>query len=236
MRSSAPGGLVTAGFDQTIDERCVGRDHGGSQPVGATCERQAVREPVPGQRHRGLARERGEAFGIARERGVIGAVRPRVEDRITRLARALVISVAERGLGLRVGRRGSRGVAQALDEGGSVARAARSPDPSSTAGVGGGADEPLTSVSTARSPAKATSGAAIQPSRLISSGVPVSFAALRQDRAGERRRGAPRSIDLAQPPAGTGGWVGSTYWPGFESNPDCGPATYGNWFKNPSEF
>ena len=104
----APGGLVTAGFDQTIDERCVGRDHGGSQPVGATCRRQAVREPVPGQRHRGLARERGEAFGIARERGVIGAVRPRVEDRITRLARALVISVAERGLGLRVGRRGSR--------------------------------------------------------------------------------------------------------------------------------
>ena len=48
-----------------------------------------------------------------------------------------------------------------------------------------------------------------------------------------------RSLDpelVDQPPAGTGGWVGSTYWPGFESNPDCGPATYGNWFRNPSEF
>ena len=63
-------------------------------------------------------------------------------------------------------------------------------------------------------------------------GIVLILASVERRARGSAPAGAPPWPSLAQlPPAGTGGWAGSTYWPGFESNPDCGSARYGNWSR-----
>ena len=111
-------GGVAAELDLAVDDRGVGRDQVGLEPVGALAEREALARSrggrAPGSPAPVVA---SGSRGATSEGRVVGALGALVEGRVAGLAGALVVGVAEQRRGDRVGGVGADRVLEAGDLG-----------------------------------------------------------------------------------------------------------------------
>jgi hypothetical protein len=96
---------VAAELDLSIGDHSIVAGHARADPGGLLAERERAAEVVTGQGERTEAAGGGEVSGIEPQSLLEGALCPRIEGRIARLAHLLEVGEPELGVGVGIGRR-----------------------------------------------------------------------------------------------------------------------------------